>query len=153
MLAIAIFVPVYFMVLSGDDTEPPPNPIAEPGGTPTSEAGAGERTAAARPDKVVVVLNGTSVDGLASGERDKLIAAGYADGMIRSDNSDDQSRQDSLVLYAADERRQARDVARLLDISRIEQIDEETQALADSSDDTGTLPADVVVVLGTDKAP
>ena len=59
--------------------------------------------------------------------------------MIRTDNSDDQSRQDSLVLYAADERRQARDVARLLDISRTEQIDEETQALADSSDETGTL--------------
>ena len=153
VLAVAIFVPVYFMVLSGDDTEPPPNSLAEPGGTPTSEAGAGERAAAARPEKVVVVLNGTSVEGLASGERDKLIAAGYADGMIRTDNSDDQSRQDSLVLYAADERRQARDVARLLDVSRIEQIDEETQALADSSDDTGTLPADVVVVLGTDKAP
>ncbi len=153
VLAIAIFVPVYFMVLSGDETEPPPNSLAEPGGTPTSEAGAGERAAAARPDKVVVVLNGTSVEGLASGERDKLIAAGYADGMIRTDNSDDQSRQDSLVLYAADERRQARDVARLLDVSRIEQIDEETQALADSSDDTGTLPADLVVVLGTDKAP
>jgi hypothetical protein len=73
--------------------------------------------------------------------------------MIRIDNSDDQSRQDSLVLYAEDERRQARDVSRLLDITRTEQIDEETQALADSSDETGTLPADVVVVLGTDKAP
>jgi hypothetical protein len=153
VLAVAIFVPVYFMVLSGDETEPPPNPIAEPGGTPTSEAGAGERAAAARPEKVVVVLNGTSIDGLASRERDKLIEAGYADGMIRIDNSDDQARQDSLVLYAADERRQARDVSRLLDITRTEEIDEETQALADSSDETGTLPADVVVVLGTDKAP
>lgn len=153
VLAIAIFVPVYFTVLSGDDTEPPPNPIAEPGGTPTVDGGAGERAAAARPEKVVVVLNGTAVDGLASGERDKLIAAGYVDGMIRIDNSDDQSRQDSIVLYAADERRQARDVARLLDISRMEEIDEETQALADSSDETGTLPADVVVILGSDKAP
>jgi hypothetical protein len=153
VLAIAIFVPVYFTVLSSDDTEPPPNPIAEPGGTPTVDGGAGERAAAARPEKVVVVLNGTAVDGLASGERDKLIAAGYVDGMIRIDNSDDQSRQDSIVLYAADERRQARDVARLLDISRMEEIDEETQALADSSDETGTLPADVVVILGSDKAP
>ena len=43
--------------------------------------------------------------------------------------------------------------SRLLDITRTEQIDEETQALADSSDESGTLPADVVVVLGTDKAP
>jgi hypothetical protein len=153
VLAIAIFVPVYFMVLSGEETPPPPNSLAEPGGTPTSDTGAGERAAAARPDKVVVVLNGTSIDGLAGRERDTLIQAGYADGMIRIDNSDDQSRQDSLVLYAADERRQARDVSRLLDITRSEQIDEETQALADSSDDTGTLPADVVVVLGMDKAP
>jgi LytR cell envelope-related transcriptional attenuator len=153
VLAVAIFVPVYFMVLSGDETTPPPNPIAEPGGTPASDAGAGERAAAARPDKVVVVLNGTSIDGLASRERDSLIQAGYADGMIRIDNSDDQSRQDSLVLYAEDERRQARDVARLLDISRMEVIDEETQALADSSDESGTLPADVVVMLGTDKSP
>ena len=80
-------------------------------------------------------------------------SSGYADGMIRIDNSDDQSRQDSLVLYAEDERRQARDVARLLDISRMEVIDEETQALADSSDESGTLPADVVVMLGTDKSP
>ena len=153
VLAIAIFVPVYFMVLSGDDTEPPPNPIAEPGGTPTVEGGAGEAAAAARPETVVVVLNGTAIDGLASGQRDKLIAAGYADGMIRIDNSDDQSRQDSVVLYAPDERRQARDVARLLDISRFEEIDEETQALADSSDESGTLPTDVVVMVGTDKAP
>jgi LytR cell envelope-related transcriptional attenuator len=154
VLAIAIFVPVYFMVLSGDDeTTPPPNPIAEPGGTPTSEAGAGERIAAARPEKVVVVLNGTAIDGLASGQRDKLIAAGYVDGMIRIANSDDQSRQDSIVLYSEDERRQARDVARLLDISRMEEIDEETQALADSTDESGTLPADVTVVVGTDKAP
>jgi hypothetical protein len=153
VLAIAIFVPVYFMVLSGDEPAPAPNPVADPGGTPSSEAGAGEGAAAARPDKVVVVLNGTSIDGLAGRERDALIQAGYVDGMIRIDNSDDQSRQDSLVLYAADERRQARDVARLLDISRIEEIDEETQALADSSDESGTLPADITVVLGTDKAP
>jgi hypothetical protein len=154
VLAIAIFIPVYFMVLSGDETTPPPNPIADPGGTSSSsDAGAGERAAAARPDKVVVVLNGTSIDGLASRERDTLVQAGYADGMIRIDNSDDQSRQDSLVLYAEDERRQARDVARLLDISRMEVIDEETQALADSSDESGTLPADVVVMLGTDKSP
>jgi hypothetical protein len=153
VLAVAIFVPVYFMVLSGEETQPPPNTTADPGVTPTADGGAGERAAAARPEKVVVVLNGTAIDGLASGQRDKLIAAGYADGMIRIDNSDDQSRQDSIVLYAEDERRQARDVARLLDVSRIEAVDEETEALANSSDESGTLPADVVVVLGTDVAP
>ena len=92
--------------------------------------------------------------GLASRERDKLIAAGYADGMIRIDNSDDQPRQDSLVLYAADERRAGARRRRGCSTSRASrQIDEETQALADSSDETGTLPADVVVMLGADKAP
>jgi hypothetical protein len=154
VLAIAIFVPIYFTLLSGDDAEPPPNRTAEPGGTtPTSQAGAGEAAAEVRPDKVVVVLNGTSADGLASQQRDKLMAAGYVDEMIRIDNSDDQQRQDSLILYAADERRQARDVARLLDISRLEEIDPETEALANSSDETGTLPADVVAVIGADKSP
>jgi hypothetical protein len=154
VLVAAIFVPVYFMVLSGDDPEPPPNPIAEPGGSP-APGGAGERTAEARPEKVVVVLNGTPIDGLASRYRDELLAAGYSDeqGMIRIDNSDDQQRQDSIVYYQADERRQARDVSRLLDISRTEAIDEETQALADSSDETGDLPADVTVLLGADKSP
>jgi hypothetical protein len=153
VLAVAIFVPVYFTVLSGDDTEPPPNTTADPAATPTVDGGGSERAIAARPEKVVVVLNGTAVDGLASGERDKLVAAGYVDGNLRTDNSDDQSRQDSVVLYAPDERRQARDVARLLDISRMEEIDEETLALANSSDESGALPANVVVVLGSDKAP
>jgi hypothetical protein len=153
VLAVAIFVPIYFTVLSGDDTEPPPNTTADPAATPTVDGGAGGGAAAARPEKVVVVLNGTAVDGLASGERDKLVAAGYVDGNIRIDNSDDQSRQDSIVLHGPDERRQARDVARVLDVTRTEEIDEETQALANSSDESGTLPADVVVILGSDKAP
>jgi LytR cell envelope-related transcriptional attenuator len=155
VLAAAIFVPVYFMVLAdGDEPAPPPNPIAEPGGDQAT-SGAGTQASEARPEKVVVVLNGTPVDGLASGERDKLIAAGYSDeqGMIRIDNNQDQQCQDSIVLYAADERRQARDVSRLLDITRTEQIDEETQALADSSDQSGTLPADVVALLCADKSP
>jgi hypothetical protein len=155
VLAAAIAVPVYFMVLNGDDEpEPQPNPIAEPGGAPAT-AGAGAQASEARAEKVVVVLNGTPIDGLASRERDTLIAAGYSDeqGMIRIDNNQDQSCQDSIVYFGAEERRQARDVSRLLDITRTEQIDEETQALADSSDETGTLPADVVALLCADKSP
>jgi LytR cell envelope-related transcriptional attenuator len=142
------------MVLSDDEPEPQPNPIAEPGGSPEA-GGASDEVAAARPEKVVVVLNGTPIDGLASRYRDELLAAGYSDeqGMIRIDNSDDQQRQDSIVYYKDNERRQARDVSRLLDITRTEEIDDETQALADSSDETGTLPADVTVLLGADKSP
>jgi LytR cell envelope-related transcriptional attenuator len=156
VLVIAIFVPVYFTVLTGDEETPPPdNQVANPGASPTADGGAGERAAEARPEKVVVVLNGTPTDGLASGERDKLIAAGYSEeqGMLRIDNNPDQQCQDSVVFYGAEERRQARDVSNLLDITRTEQIDEETQALADSSDETGTLPADVVALLCADKSP
>jgi LytR cell envelope-related transcriptional attenuator len=155
VLAIAIFVPVYFTVLSGEDEAPPPNPIAEPSGGTANSGGAGARAAEARPEKVVVVLNGTPVNDLAARYRDELLGAGYSDeqGMIRVGNSVDQSRQDSVVYYDPAERRQARDVARVLDISRIEEIDVETQALADDSDETGSLPADVTVVLGADKAP
>ena len=159
VLAAAILVPVYFMVLAGDDDpEPQPNPIAEPSGT-TTAGGAGGTAAAgtveARSEKVVVVLNGTPVDGLASGERDKLIDAGYSEdqGMIRTANNADQQCQDSIVYYGDQERRQARDVARLLDITRTEAIDEETQALADGSDQTGSLPANVVALLCADKSP
>jgi hypothetical protein len=155
VLAAAIAVPVYFMVLNGDDEPAPePNPIAEPGGTPTA-AGGGAQASEARAETVVVVLNGTPIDGLASRERDTLLTAGYSDeqGMIRIDNNQDQACQDSIVYFGADERRQARDVSRLLDITRTEQIDEETQALADSSDETGTLPADVVALLCADKSP
>lgn len=159
VLAVAILVPVYFMVLAGDDDPAPqPNPIAEPEGTTTTGGdggGAGAATAEARPEKVVVVLNGTPVDGLASGERDKLINAGYSEdqGMIRTANNADQQCQDSVVFYGDQERRQARDVARLLDITRTEEIDEETQALADGSDQTGSLPANVVALLCADKSP
>ena len=144
------------MVLADDDEPaPPPNPIAEPGSSPSAAGAAGGETSEARPEKVVVVLNGTPVDGLASGERAKLLAAGYSDaqGMIRIDNNQDQQCQDSVVYYGAEERRQARDVSRLLDVTRTEEIDEETQALADSSDQSGTLPADVVALLCADKSP
>ena len=155
VLAAAIFVPVYFMVLADDEEPAPqPNPIAEPGADPET-GGAGAQASEARSETVVVVLNGTPVDGLASEERDELVAAGYSDeqGMLRIDNNPDQQCQDSIVYYSADERRQARDVSRLLDITRTEEIDEETQALADSSDQSGTLPADVVALLCADKSP
>ena len=73
--------------------------------------------------------------------------------MIRIDNSDDQSRQDSLVLYAETSAGRRATSRGCSTSARMEVIDEETQALADSSDESGTLPADVVVMLGTDKSP
>jgi hypothetical protein len=142
-------------ILGGDD-EPtaPPNRTTDQTGT--ESRGAGTRAVAARPDTVVVLLNGTPVEGLASDNRERLIQEGYSDeeGMIRTDNNTDQQRQDSVVLFKSGERRQAEDVAAILDIERIERIDPDTQALADLTDDTGrNLAADVTAIIGADKAP
>lgn len=103
-----------------------------------------------------MVLNGTPVEGLASRTRDSLLERGFSDaeGMIRIETNTDQTRQDSVVLYADGQRRMARDVASVLGIEGApESIDPETQALADSTDVTGELAAEVVVVLGADQAP
>ena len=158
VIAAAIVIPVF--VLGGDDPEPPPNTTAEP----TTEAstggggggGGGQAAAAARPETVVTVLNGTPTEGLASQSRDKLIDEGYSEeqGMIRTGNNTDQQRQDSVVLYADGERRQARDVGAILDITALEVIDPETQALADATDATNSgQPSKVVVILGGDQSP
>jgi hypothetical protein len=152
---IAVAVPVF--LLGGDDPEPPPNTTAQP--TPASGgdgAGAGQAAAAARPETVVTILNGTPTDGLASQTRDKLIAEGYseAQGMIRTGNNTDQQRQDSVVLYADGQRRQARDVGSILGITAFEAIDPETQALADATDATNSgRSSDIVALLGSDQSP
>jgi hypothetical protein len=143
-------------LLDGDEAPPPPNRATEPTGGPIEETnGAGRRVASARPETVVVVLNGTPIDGLASNRREVLVERGYSDeeGMTRTGNAPDQQRQDSLVLFASGEQRQARDVAAILDIDSLERIDDDTQALANLTDPTDRLPAAVTVILGTDQAP
>jgi hypothetical protein len=132
-----------------------PNVTTDPQQTPDAAGGGGD-AAAARPETVVVVLNGTPVSGLASDKRDELVDAGYSEdeGMIRTANNTDQTRQDSVVLYADGQRRQARDVASVLGIeSSTDPADTETQSLADSTDVSGELEAEVVVVLGADQTP
>ena len=64
VLVAAIFVPVYFMVLSGDDPEPPPNPIAEPGGV-HAQGGRHEQRVLRREQRLVGVHERTEpTDGL-----------------------------------------------------------------------------------------
>jgi hypothetical protein len=153
--AVAVAVPVF--LLGGDDPAPAPNTTAD--STPdaaTGGAGGGTDAVAARAETVVTVLNGTPTEGLASQMRDKLIAEGYSDeqGMIRTGNNTDQQRQDSVIFFAEGERRQARDVGSILDITQLEAIDPETQALADATDATNSgQPAKVVVLLGSDQSP
>ena len=92
------------------------------------------------------VLNGTTIGGLASTEADKLRHAGYT-GKVTTGNNTDQQRAESRCCTAPADgaRSQARTVARRLDISTVQRIDADTRDLSEN--------ADVVVILGQDKAP
>jgi LytR cell envelope-related transcriptional attenuator len=149
---------VLMQVLGDDDPAPPPNRATEPVGGPVEDGGgngASRRLAAARPETVVVVLNGTTINQLAANKREVLIERGYSDeeGMVRTDDATDQARQDSLVLFSSGAQRQARDVAGILDIDSVERIDPDTQELADLTNPSGELPAEITIILGTDQAP
>jgi hypothetical protein len=154
VIAAAIAVPIF--LLGGDEPTTQPNTTAEATPDALTGGGGGTEAVAARPETVVTVLNGTPTEGLASQTRDKLIAEGYSDeqGMIRTGNNTDQQRQDSVILFAEGERRQARDVGSILGITALETIDPETQALADAADATNSgRPSKVVVLLGSDQSP
>jgi hypothetical protein len=123
----------------GDDPAPPPNT------TPGPAAGSASPASLTPASTKVAVLNGTTILGLASTERDKLADAGYTE--VTTGNNSNQQRADSAVLYGSrtGARAQARTVARRLDISQIERLDSATRDLSEN--------ADVVVILGQDKAP
>ena len=124
----------------GEDPEPPPNTTSS--AAPDGTASPGELTPAATK---VAVLNGTTIPGLASREKDTLTDAGFA--AIATGNNTDQQRGDSSVLYGtrAGARAQARTVAERLNISTVQRLDADTRDLSED--------ADVVVILGQDKAP
>jgi hypothetical protein len=161
VVLVAVVVFGAMQLFGGDDggqQTNAPNVTTDPQPTPEGGGGSGgsAEAAAARPDTVVVVLNGTPIPGLASDKRDELVDAGYSEdeGMIRTANNTDQTRQDSVVFYADGQRRQARDVASVLGIeSATDPADDETQALANSTDESGSLAAEVTVVLGADQTP
>ena len=66
------------------------------------------------------MLNGTTIPGLASQEKDKLSAAGFTE--IATGNNTDQQRAESSVLYGtrSGARTQARTVARRLNIGTVQ---------------------------------
>jgi hypothetical protein len=115
-----------------------PSPSVSSAAAPTTHVNRGRVT--------VAVLNGTTVAGLASKSADTLRAAGYT-GQLSTGNNTDQQRSNSSVLYGSRSgaRAQARDVARRLDIRTVQRLDADTRDLSEN--------ADVVVILGQDKAP
>jgi hypothetical protein len=89
----------------------------------------------------VAVLNGTTVPGLAAKVGDRVEGLGFQLGNVT--NNSDQSRNESVVLYAPDHQDEAAAVARKLNIGQREPIDAASQALAGD--------AGVVVIAGSDQ--
>jgi hypothetical protein len=144
-LVLLVVVLLVTGVIGGsDNSTPAPNTTST--ATPDSTAGGGGSGEQLTPASTkVAVLNGTTIPGLASREKDTLTEAGFSE--IQTGNNTDQQRAESAVLYGtkAGARQQARSVARRLDIANVERQDEDTRTLANG--------ADVVVILGQDKAP
>jgi LytR cell envelope-related transcriptional attenuator len=127
---------------------PTPSPAANGSGNATTSNPAS--SPASRAATTVVVLNGTTVNGLAAGEKSKLDKLGYKN--VQTTNSTNQAEQRSSVTYASGERRQAMDVAKALSISSVAPLDSDTQSLANNSF-AKPVQADVVVIVGADQSP
>jgi hypothetical protein len=101
-----------------------------------------KKAGAINPASVTVsVLNGTTVPGLAAKVGDRVEGLGFQLGNVT--NNSDQSRNESVVLYAQGSEREAAEVARKLRISAREPIDPASQALAGD--------AGVVIIAGSDQ--
>jgi hypothetical protein len=142
VIVLAVGALFAFGVIGGDDNPAPrPNTTTEPTAEESPEA-----TALTPAATKVAVLNGTTFAGLASDSADEIRAAGYS-GEVTTGNNTDQQRSDSEVLYGT--RRGARThataIARRLDIATLGRLDADTRNLSEN--------ADVVVILGQDKAP
>ena len=143
VVVVALFV---FGVIGGGDDDPTPTPNTAASATPGSDSTSAPSDETLTPESTkVAVLNGTTIPGLASREKDTLTDAGFDE--IATGNNTDQQRAESAVLYGtrSGARSQARSVARRLDIANVERLDADTRDLSED--------ADVVVILGQDKAP
>jgi hypothetical protein len=136
---------VGFLALTGDDSgsKRKPTSVALPNG-----GGGGEKSTKEKQRKptapvidprtiTVSVLNGTQVTGLAGTTGQKVAEAGFTLGNVAT-ASQAAPRAESVVLYRPGSSRQARVVARKLDISQTEPVDPAS--------------APVVVIVGTDRA-
>jgi hypothetical protein len=140
LLAAGAFVAT--QVLGGDEDPAQPDQANAPTATATGTPNAG--AALAKADTTVAVFNGTTVGGLAAQTADGVESSGFKRG--RTGDYTDQQLASSVIFYTGPARAHARTIGRQLSIANLKAIDSETQALAGED-------ADVVVVIGFDKAP
>jgi hypothetical protein len=129
--------------LTGNDAASPGTAAQVPGKS-GKKAKKKSRQPAVTPGSVTfAVLNATTVSGAANRTADTLEAKGYHRGNVLTAN--EQGRAESVVEYADSNVAAARLIGRDLGITQIEKIDPQTQLQAGD--------ANVVVILGADKAP
>jgi hypothetical protein len=141
--------------LGGGETANVPNTtVPSPNASATATATPGETSAGgpAKAETTVVILNGTTTDGLAGNAKSALEEAGYQPDRVPTVTSSNQTVARSTVYYAPGRRAQAMDVARTLKIDAVQPLDPDTQALAENSTPT-PVKADAVVILGADRNP
>jgi hypothetical protein len=88
----------------------------------------------------VAVLNGTSKPGLAGPVSATLRENGFKEGAISTTR---KPYQQTVVMYAGGEKKEAEKVARVLGVTPVQRIDQTTRAIAGA--------ADVVVIAGADR--
>jgi hypothetical protein len=114
------------------------------GGDEGSGSGGGAKQAAAKvkPAEIEVsVLNGTSVPGLAATFGDKVEGKGFSLGAVTNSSS---SFEESVVMFKAGHKPEARKVAKQLTIAKVQPMNGEIQSVSAG--------ADVAVVVGEDNA-
>lgn len=104
-----------------------------------------------RSQVTVTVINGTTVSGLARAALNRLDGVGFQDGGVATDTTN-QSRRKTLVFYADGDRAAAFDVARALKLPRSRATPFTGQADGPGIRLLARPDADVVVVLGADRA-
>jgi hypothetical protein len=103
-----------------------------------------KKTAPVSPDKITVaVLNGTTIPGLAAQVGDRVDAEGFTLGTVSNASQSTGSRANSVVMYARGHSRDARQVARKLNIHNVQPVDSDSQSIAGD--------ASVIVLVGSDK--
>jgi hypothetical protein len=140
---------------SNDTPAPKPNTVApaDSSSTPANSASSGKSSGgSAAPTKVnrgsvtVAVLNGTTFTGLARSASDKLTKAGFQQGVVTNDTTN-QTRSATAVFYADGQKDAALEVAKIVGIPRdaVQRLDSNTRGVAGED-------ADVVVSVGADQA-
>jgi LytR cell envelope-related transcriptional attenuator len=143
LLVAGIAAGAIALLSGGDDTPPAPNKPVASSNTKSSSKSASPSGEGAqkRGDVTVSVLNGTTITGLAADTRDRIVASGFKQGAI--DTNQDQTLTETTVYYADGFEKAAQEVAALLKVKNIEPLPSQTAAIAGN--------ADVVVVVGLDR--